>query len=312
MELSNVQIANSTLVIAQCTPTATLTLSQSSDAAAITGCSTFSGDIALATGISGNVVLDGIKEVTGSITGMNITTLQQISGATMQTIGGTFTLQGATQLNAMNFPALSSVGGIAFSALGLGYQHFGFGNVSQIGSLSLVDTALQDLSGISMTSGDSIDISQNRYLSNITLQTKQLTGMLSLAGNGQGTLLCNFPNLTTAGGVDIRNVSTLEMPVLGSTSQDFSVVGNTFTTLSLPNLTTVAGFIVDNNNQLTNMSVPKLTTVGASVDVWNNSALSGSVNFPSLASVAGSVYIVGAYNKYVYCAQCKPGSIYMN
>jgi len=200
-------------------------------------------------------------------------------------------------LNALNFPALSSVGSISFTALGLSYQHFGFGNVSQIGSLSLIDTALQDLTGISMTSGDNIEISQNRALSNITLQTKTLTGQISLSGNGQGTVLANFPNLTSAGGIDIRNVSTLQLPVLANTTNDLSVVGNTFTSLSLPALTSVAGFTVDNNNQLTNLSVPKLSMVGASVDVWNNSALTGDVSFPALTFVSGSVYVVGDYTK---------------
>ena len=242
--------------------------------------------------------MDGMQHLTGSLTGTSITNVTSISGSTLQTIGGNLTLASGTLLNSLNFPALSSVGGISFTALGPGYQNLGFGNVSQIGGLSIIDTYLQSLTGISMTSGNAIDIAQNQYLNNITLETKTLTGLLSLSANANGQAAVSLPDLTSAGGIDIRNASSVALPVLANTtSGDVSLVGNNFQSLSLPALTSTNGLTVENNNQMSNMSVPKLGNVGASVNVWNNSALTGAINFPVLTNVVGSVYVVGAYSK---------------
>jgi hypothetical protein len=78
---------------------------------------------------------------------------------------------------------------------------------------------------------------------------------------------------------------------------DLSFVANSFSTLSLPNITQIAGTLtLSNNLQLRNLSVPQLQTLGGAFFVANNTGLS-NVNVPKLQKVDGTVDITGNFDK---------------
>lgn len=78
---------------------------------------------------------------------------------------------------------------------------------------------------------------------------------------------------------------------------DLSFVANSFSSLSLPNITQIAGTLtVSNNLQLRNLSVPQLQILGGALSLANNTGLS-SVNVPKLQEVDGTVDITGNFDK---------------
>jgi hypothetical protein len=78
---------------------------------------------------------------------------------------------------------------------------------------------------------------------------------------------------------------------------DLSFVANTFSSLSLPNITQIAGTLtVSNNLQLHNLSIPYLQLLGGALSVSNNTQLS-KVDVPRLQQVDGTVDIIGNFDK---------------
>jgi hypothetical protein len=78
---------------------------------------------------------------------------------------------------------------------------------------------------------------------------------------------------------------------------DLSFVANTFSSLSLPNVTQIAGTLtVSNNLQLQNLSVPYLQLLGGALSLSNNTQLS-KINVPRLQQVDGTVDIIGNFDK---------------
>ena len=78
---------------------------------------------------------------------------------------------------------------------------------------------------------------------------------------------------------------------------DLSFVSNSFSSLSLPNITQVSGTLtVSNNMQLQNLSVPVLQQLGGALSLANNTQLS-EVDVPKLQQVDGTVDVTGNFKK---------------
>jgi hypothetical protein len=78
---------------------------------------------------------------------------------------------------------------------------------------------------------------------------------------------------------------------------DLSFISNTFSSLSLPNITQISGTLtVSDNKQLQNLSVPQLQFLGGALSLANNTALS-KIDVPKLQQVDGTVDITGNFEK---------------
>lgn len=98
-----------------------------------------------------------------------------------------------------------------------------------------------------------------------------------------------FPNLTTCPLFDLEtgpNLTTLELPVLASATNGFTLNGTKITTLDLPLLVDCKnGFAVQSNANLTAINVPLLEDANDIVDIEANAIT--VMNFPSLKLCAG-------------------------
>lgn len=281
---------------AQCSVSATTTLEAAADATAISGCTTFSGSIAMASSVSGAVDFGGITKITGSLLAMNADNITSITANALQSIGQTFEVQSGTILTTLAFPALTSVKSLQWIVIGPYMQQPSFGALTTVKSLNIRDTFLQSLTGISLETADTIYIAQNNHLTSISMPLTSVSTMLTLQDNANGQSAASFPNLVTAGGIDIRNTSSLDLSALRNVTDAFSITGNTFTNLSLPAFTTSNGFAVDNNNYMTSLSAPKYTSTAGAFSVQNNTDLTGTITFPKLAQVAGAATILGSFS----------------
>jgi len=276
-----------------------LTVQNGGDATALASCATFSGSIALATGVAGAIAFDGIRSITGDLSAPGITGLTTLSGNALTNIGGALTLQGLTVLTGLNFPVLTSVGSINWQTLpqlqGLGLTN----TIQTAGSVAIVDTHLATLTGINLTSASSLNIASNIYLSSIDMPLNNVTGNFNLASNNQGAMSATFANLTSVGGsFSVSQLSSLNIDQLRTVTQTANFIDNTnMQTLSAPALLSVGGLIITGNNALNNLSFPMLSrcTNGALL-IQNNNALTGNISFPALTTVSGALNVTGGYS----------------
>jgi len=202
-----------------------------------------------------------------------------------------------TVLTGLNFPLLTNVGNLNWETLP-NLQGLGFTNTIQtVKMLSIQDTQLADLTGINLTTANTIYVSNNRYLNTINMQLTNVTNMLTLQSNANGGLTAAFPDLIWTGGMSIGQVTSLSIDALTYVNNTMYIVTDNLMSLSAPNLTTVGGLAIQNNPQLSNISFPKLRQcTNAALTITNNPLLTGNISFPSLTKVVGAVTVFGAYS----------------
>lgn len=220
-----------------------------------------------------------------------------LSAADLNAISGTFTLQNLTQLSTLSMTSLSSVGTIVWQSLpALNSLTFSTG-VQSADSITISDTFLASLDGISLQTVGSMDINNNGRLTQIDLDLKNLTGELKLQANGQ-KLAVSLNDLVWAANLTIANVTTFTAPSLATVNGSAYFDSNYFTEFSAPNLTktTSGSFSFINNGAMTTLNVPELATVGGGFTVVNNTAFQ-NLTLPKLADVGGAVDCGGNFTE---------------
>lgn len=283
--------------VAQCGSGGTTTIQSNADATGLSGCTTYSGSIALATGTTDNIQISGIRRITGSLIANNVTQMTSFSATDLEEIGDTFHLESLTILSTLSFPSLVKVDTIEWTALpalqGLSFTQ----GVQEVNMLTIDNTQLNSLDGINLQVADTISVTNNPYLSSASMQLGNVTQALTFGANSKDLKL-EFPNLEWAYNMTFRNCSEVSIPSLASINGSLGFYSNSFESLSAPNLTNVGGSLsFVSNEQLTNISMPELTTVGGGFQVANNTKLSDIDGFPVLATVGGALDFNGAFSK---------------
>lgn len=237
------------------------------------------------------VNLGGITTIDGDLTIINngtgqgsaLAAITSLSGPTLQSISGTFTLTQLTQLNSMSFPSLTQVGGISFTTLPV-LQSLGFGGVTRAMSIQIIDTQLSSLSGINLQRADTIVISNNGDLSNIALNGLASVDTSLLISANAAAASVSLPVLTNCGNFTVQQIGNLSINALANVTGSMGIQQTTLGLIQANNLTRItADLFITNNTQLMNISMPMLETVSGFV-VASNSMLK-DINYPALATV---------------------------
>lgn len=280
-------------VAAQSCSAATTTIQNQGDASGLAACTTFSGSVAIATGTTDNIQLNGVRAITGDLVANNVSEITSISADSLERIGGSFSLMTCEILSNLNFPQLNEVDQIEWEGLP-GLQGLSFTNkVQKAGVVSIVNTYLSSLEGIDLQVADEINIQNNGYLDDITMQLGNVSESLRIYANGRN-VSATFPNLQWGKSIEINNASTVSMPSLASVNNSLLFGSNFFESLRLPNLTDVgATLAISGNEAVTNISFPQLTTVGGGLSIQNNTQLADVSAFPELETVGGALDMYG-------------------
>jgi len=293
---------------AQCSNSATLTITASADASGLASCTTYSGSVAIPTGLSitpdGNghqqLSVDGVQKITGNLTVTDATILSSLTFGQLKSIGG-FELGGLTVLSELSFPQLTAVTALNFTALpALQQLSFGGTGISQAVSILITNTGLSSLQGINnLQEVTSFNVNNNQALQNISLQVTSIKGSLDIEANDGyvSGLTTTFPMLETAQNMTFRNCSSVSLPSLANVTQDLGFYGNTMQSFAAPNLTTVGGLIFVDNTDLTNISLPMLTSVNGSYQIANNTMLKTINGFTNLATIGGALDFNGNFTE---------------
>ena len=265
----------------------------------MSGCQTISGDIVIAEQTAGEIQLGDIQHIQGSLICQKAVNLTGLSARGLSVIDKDFNLDGLTILSTLNFPALSQVGSITWTALP-GLQELSFtSQVKKASSVLVQNTILKSLDGINLEQVDKFNINNNQYLTKIELQLGNITQALNIQANSRD-LVVSFPNLEWAYNMTFRNCSSVNLPSLASVNGSMGFFDNSFQSFSAPNLTQTGdkgSLVFVSNTQLTNISIPMLTTIGGTYEIQNNTNLKVIDGFQKLSTVGGAIDFSGNFTK---------------
>ncbi|KAI9708088.1 MAG: hypothetical protein M1820_004292 [Bogoriella megaspora] len=280
----------------ECPTGPTVTVQNSGDAHAFDPCTTYSGDIVIASGTSDSLDFGGLQAIDGSFTAINVTELTTITANSVQEITQDFHLESLTVLTSLSFQSLGTVGNMQWITLpNLQGLSFGDPGVTEADSVRISDTQLSSLRGINLTTVNSLSITENRYLKELTLQLKHINQSLFITGNVED-LTVSLPSLETAFNMTFQNVSSINLDSLQATNASISVGGSGMKTLSANNISYInQSLSLMDNEQLTNVSMPKLIQIGGGFTLAHNPEYLNMDGFPNLKTVGGAVDINGNF-----------------
>lgn len=278
---------------AACSASATKTIENSGDATAIASCSTYSGSIAVATGMADDISFGQLKEIDGDLTIETNNNVKRIDGNGLEKISGELSIKDTTQLAALSFPKLDEVKKLTFIGLAsLRSLAFDKG-ITTVEDLWIQNTELQNLAGINLKKAKSVVITANKAITNITMGLTNLTGPVDISNNN-AKVEVSFPNLESATNMSFRAVGNLSLPALKTvTPGSFGIFNSDLKSFYALNFTeTKDAFTIFNNTQLEDMSLGSLEKVGSSFRVESNTKL-GEIKMPELESVGAALDISG-------------------
>lgn len=282
---------------------ATTTVSDFSDATAITACSTLTGDVVIATntgrdGEKADFVMNGPSEIKGSLIAKDANDLLSISSNTLQTITGSLMLENTQILTELNLTGLQSVDTVELSGLP-NMQFFSLlQTLEQVDTISIQNALISELEGFSMQSVNTLILANNPYLNSVNLQPYNVTGSLSVEANG-ADLDLSMPNVEIAQNLTFRNVSSLNIPRLTTVHGELGLYSNSISSLDgMPSVQSIdGGLVIYGNDALQNMSLTLLQSIGGGLRVVNNSALTTIDNLYGLTTITGDVEVSGEFSE---------------
>lgn len=281
-----------------CSPGAGKThlIENQADAAALSSCKKFTGNIQIGEDVVEAINLDGIEELNGNLIAIESTSLPSLGANSLTTITGTMQFKSLTIMSSLVMPVLQEVGAIEWITLNALQQLTFSAPLSKAKRIFITDTALTSLDGINLNEVESFEITNNAFLRTISTQVGNITSGLVINNNGPNLKL-SFPNLQWAYNMTVRNASDFSIPSLEWVNTTFGVYGSYMEDIVAPNLTKIGGdaaFV--GNAKLTNISMPLLETIGGGLLIANCSNLLAIDGFPKLRTT-GAVNISGNFTK---------------
>lgn len=281
---------------AACSTSGTATIQNAGDASALATCSTFTGNIAIATGTTDDITIPGVKKIKGDLIAANASDMKQIGASDLEELDGEMQLDDLTRLYAINFPKLKSIDSIKWNALP-NLQEIGFtAEVNKANKVDIQNTALRSLKGINIEEADTVVIANNGYIDDISMQLGNVSTSLILVDNNEAVKV-ELPNLIWASNLTFRFCGSVSVPSLERLNGSLGLYNNGFESFAAPNLTSVGEAVaVVANENLSNISFPLLTKISGNLQIANNSKLIEIDGFPVLKSIGGAFDMSGNFS----------------
>lgn len=281
---------------AECSVSATTTVQNQGDVAAMTTCSTFSGSIAIATGTTEDIAIGGIKHLAGNLVAPANSDIKRIGASDLVNITGEMNFEGLTALRSVDFPVLKNVSSIKWVSLPV-LQNIGFtASVEAAKKIQIENTGVRSLDGINIVMADTIKVAGNPYINKIAMQLGNVSNALDLVDNNKEVEI-ELTNLIWATNLTFRSVGSISMPSLMKLNGSLGIYNSGLESFAAPNLTEVAkALAIVGNDKMSNLSLPVLQKVSENFQLANNSALD-DVELPSLESVRGALDLSGNMSK---------------
>jgi hypothetical protein len=206
----------------------TRTISSKADATAIAGCSTFTGDLVIATTLPASdsyINLGAIQEIDGSLSARGVQSLINLNASQLGRITGDFNMVSLPNLKALSFPKLLSTGYFTLNYLpNLPGIDFSADTVTGSGlsadTVIIFDTGFVTLAALNLRNITALHMRNNSFLPSIALPLEIVRQKININHNGalDLRLLRSTENIT------IVDISTFDLSNLASVT-DLSVTG---------------------------------------------------------------------------------------
>ena len=276
-----------------CSLGSSATATAQSDLDEYSGCTTLVGNLTVG-GVLGSGALANVKKIDGSLRIFNATDLSTFSADSIEEITGSLELQSLTVLTTASFGALEKVGTISLITLPA-ISTFAT-NLKSASNILISDTSLESIDGFSaLTTVDSFNINNNRYLTSVKASLNTVSNALELGFNGQNTAL-SFDELIWANNITLSSVANVSFASLQNVNASMGFINNTFTTLSVDQLKSVGQtFTISSNDDLDSVSFKNLTTIGGGFVIANNTNLKTIDTFSKITTIGGALNVVGNF-----------------
>lgn len=257
----------------------------------IASCGTFDASLSISTD-AGVLTLNGVQNITGSLSILSSVDLTSFSAPTLSQIGGTLDLEGLTILDTLSMPQLTDLGGIKLVTLpALEELQFNSG-VQNARDILVSDTSLKSLEGLNLSSVDTLDVNNNKNIDDISVAATEISGALNIAFNADSVNV-SLPNLAWVNNATFRYCGSVSMPQLQKVNNSLGFVNNTLYGLQFDNIQSVGSLTISSNSQLRNASFANLTTIGGGFVIANNTRYGKIFGFPKLKTVRGAIEFQG-------------------
>lgn len=260
-------------------------------------CDTVKGKIIVDDSVTGDLVLEGPEKIEGDLIINNATGIISISSSTIESVEGKFELVGLESLQRIGMNALTSINELEMRKLpALRDLTFGSKGVTEATVVTITDTLIDDLSGLMLDKVESLDINNNKRLTNFESSLVNVTDSLKINNNGKG-MTVTMASLESAKEIQIANVGSFNVPALETVSASLKLDKCDIKSFRAANLTSIKNALsFINNVQITNISLPVLKDIGGDLRIVNNTKLTDIGSFPKLESMA-SINFGGNFKK---------------
>ncbi|KAF2136197.1 uncharacterized protein K452DRAFT_362703 [Aplosporella prunicola CBS 121167] len=257
----------------------------------LASCKTFDGSIAISKDVWDSISLDGLEEITGSLSiEEGADTLTYFSANSLTSLGS-LGLHEAPILTGFDLPSLNKIDSLSLSSLPLLWDVDFGDSIEKCSSVEVRDTTLTKLE-LDVAEPDTIIIEENDFLWSVSVSSTTVNEEISIGANGNA-LDISFPQLESASKVTMSNASALSFPAL--TSIDSLVIKDSYIVdegFDFSLLETISGDLeISGVWDLSSLSLSSLKSVGGDLKVWDSGF--SSVNFESLETVGGDMELSG-------------------
>lgn len=286
------------LVSAQSTCTKDIKISEPTP---VISCRVIDADVTIDESVQGQISIEGPEQIKGDFIVNNATQLVGLSSSTIESIEGTFELNGLNLLSSLDMGALRSLSTIRFIKLPqLTGLTFGTSGVTKVTSIQISDTRLTDLSGLNVATVEDFRIDNNQRLNTFNSDLVNITGTLIINNNGGSNgnnMVINMTHLEMASEIQVSNVKSFDAPALSLVEKSLKFDKNPeLTEFTADNLTEIGESLTFiNNKKLANVSFEALTKISGDLTIQNNTALEEFEGFPKLKTVYGGILLAGSF-----------------
>lgn len=199
----------------------------------------------------------------------------------------------------LSAPQLHKVGSITWITLPI-LQSFVFTTgISEAAMVKISDTQLQSLEGLNLQTVKQLDIDSNRYLTNVSMDLKNISEGLSISSNAKNIYI-SFPELVWSNNISVIGAGAINFDTLEHINGSLNIRNTTVDQVTCAKLNTIDGTLAFiGNTKLTKLDFPELEEIGGGFKIHNNTELKEITGFPKLKQVRGAIDFVGYFTKYV-------------
>jgi len=274
----------------------TFTINSQSDIKPLANCETLNGNVVVGPSAGSSLDFTGPLTIKGDFTAENNGVVTTLKSSSLGQITGAFTLGNLTGLSTLSFTGLKSVGSVSFQSLTTLDSLTFTAGISEASDVVVSDTFLSTLEGLNVESVSTININNNRRLTEWTSQLTNVSSNMNMNANGLDFQV-SLPALVWVANMTISNVTSFSIPALQAVNGSMRMDSNFFQSFSAPNLTSTSSGDISfvSNGDLSNITMPLLTGIGGGFQIANNTGLQTVDGFGALKTVGGAVKFRGSF-----------------